>query len=81
MAVAKRHRYDYTADELKAAIEAKKDSLTEEKLERIAGGVPEPTAHNIYDAAVYVGLVGLGPSASAVLISLTLRRSLDLPTV
>lgn len=58
MAVAKRHGYDFTADELKAAIETKKDSLTEEELEKIAGGVPEPTAHNIYDAAVYVDLVG-----------------------
>ena len=42
VAVAKRHGYDFTADELSSLIDAKKSELTEEELEKVsaAGGDP-----------------------------------------
>ena len=58
VAVAKRHGYDFTAKELNTAIEAKKEQLSEEELEKIAAAG---------DTAAYVIAVGAGVEGAAVL--------------
>ena len=56
LAVAKRHGFDFTAEELGKAILAKKGELTEEELDKVTASGDEPSQNNLYYAAAGAGV-------------------------